>query len=163
MHWGCLSSLLPCKTSSLWSSTRRPGTCKWKFIIHINKYTTYILTIFYIALVLLHISMHPHNLQGASFFIDVIHSCLLSLYYFDVCTVHLVQFITQTKKMHNLYVGDTQMASGRFSSQQLSFLTLPFILLPSSNVLRQNERQETATCSGIKLREAVTATSHSSP
>jgi len=25
-------------------------------------------------------------------------SCLLNFYYFDVCTVHLVQFIIQTKK-----------------------------------------------------------------
>ena len=34
------------------------------FIIQTNKCTTYILKIFYISSPLLHVSMHPHHLQG---------------------------------------------------------------------------------------------------
>ena len=142
MHWGCLSSLLPCKTSFLWSSTRRPGTCKWKFIIHINKYTTYILTIFYKALVLLHISMHPHNLQGASFFIDVIHSCLLSLYYFDVCTVHLVQFITQTKKCTIYMWGTPRWPVAAFPHSSSPFLHCPlYCFLQATSCVRTSDKR----------------------
>ena len=57
------------------------------------------------------------------------------------------------------------MASSLLSSKQLSFLTLPYILLLSLSqataCIRANDK-ETVTCSGVKLWEAVTATSQSS-